>query len=133
MLKVNGITAELISTRFSLLKYTKNKIPVGYCGYLMIEFKLNNKNGYFDFYVDYIKSKEINKYENKKYHCIPLDNDFEINYLEVFDTNAFYSIGEFSNNMDVIFDNIVNDKIKVKVFIKEKFVSIIFDDYVDMN
>ena len=130
MLRVNGSDCKIVETKLKLSKYTINGKKYGYLGFIIVTFVYKDKSGYFDFYLDKTKENDISYYENKKYHCIPEDNDDEINYLEVFDTRQFYDIGEFEKEMIVIFGKFVDNKVKVKIIVDEKNTSILFDDYI---
>lgn len=133
MLKVNNVDAKIIETNFKFSKYTCNGIPSGYCGFVRVTFEMNEKSGYFDFYVDNIPNQDVTYYINKEYYCIPEDNRAEINFLEIFDTQTFYDIGCFYNKMKVTFGDIYNNKIHAKIEIDEKVVSLSFDDYIEIN
>lgn len=132
MLKVNGNRAKILKTEFKFSNYTLNGQEHGYVGFLSVSFEIQKKKGYFDFYVDNCWEKDITYFINKEYCCIPEDNADEINYLEVFDTNAFYDIGTFYNKMKVKFGEVEKNKIRVTIEIQEEIVSIEFNDFVEI-
>ena len=94
----------------------------------MVRFEIDGKKGYFDFYLNLILENKFSHYENKYYYCIPCDNAEEISYLESFDTERFYDVGDFVNPMKVRFGNISNNRIKMFLELRETFLSLDFYD-----
>ncbi len=130
MLLINGENAKILETYFKISKYSFDE---GYYGNLSIVFQLHNKKGYFQFFIDNPKNDSFYYYINKTYKCIPEDDHNSIYDLEIYDTNNFYDSGDFENEMTVSFGTIENNKINVRILINEEYVSIDFNDKVDIK
>ena len=128
MLKVTQIETQILNTEFKFSRYILNGNVVGYQGFVMVRFEIDGKKGYFDFYLNLILENKFSHYENKYYYCIPCDNAEEISYLESFDTERFYDVGDFVNPMKVRFGNISNNRIKMFLELRETFLSLDFYD-----
>lgn len=133
MLKINNIETEILKSEIRFSNHSTNGIKDGYIGYIQIKFKIQNNNGFFGFYLNKISDKEISYYENKEYFNVPKYNNEEINYLEIADTNNFYDIHQYNNKMKVQLGNIEKNKIKVHIEIQEEFISIFFNDYLNIK
>lgn len=130
MLLVNGENVEILNSYFEISKKEFNE---EYYGNLSLEFLLHNKKGYFQFFIDKPRNDNLNYYINKSYKCIPELDENNINDLEIYDTNNHYSLGDFENEMTVSFGVIENNKIHVSVLISEKYLSIDFDETIDIR
>lgn len=133
MLKINNNKTEILKTEFILSTYSTNGVKDGYIGFIKITFKVQNNTGFFSFYLNKISDKDISYYENKEYNNVPYNNITEINYLEIADTNNYYSHYEYSNKMKVKLGSIKNNKIKVYIEIQEEHISIVFNDYLNIK
>lgn len=126
MFRINGVEAKILETEFKFSRFVSNHQTIGYQGFVLVSFSLNGEKGYFDFYLDLVEDSKISNYENRSYCCVPIDNEKEISYLELFDTKHFYDVVDFSNTMTVHFAREKNNKIKTFVEIQELFVSLKF-------
>lgn len=130
MLLINGESAEILNSYFEI---SKKEFDEEYYGNLSIEFLLNNKKGYFQFFIDTPRNDNLNYYINRSYKCIPEMDENNINDLEIYDTNNHYSLGDFENEMIVSFGAIESNKIHVKILIAEKYILIDFNDAINIR
>lgn len=132
MLKINKKKMNLLKQTVKIEKFTKNGIK-GYDININLIFENNSKKGYLNLSAGFENNNIITSFINKKYRGIPFDGNAnnEINFFEIFDTEKFYDT-EIENEIKLIIENIVDNKIKVIIVLNDNLINISFNDFLDM-
>ncbi len=120
------------------LKVTKQEIFVGniinngikgYDAWITLEFiNEDNVKGYLNLDVGYEKSNDINVFLNREYNGIPLFDDDQFIYFEVFDTEKFLDT-EIESNIVIKFEDIKDNKVKVSFELNDELINIKYTGY----
>ena len=121
MLNINNKEYKIISSQIRYVNSTHNKIT-GYSILIEVTFQLNNIKGYLCFYVDFFDSNDFSNIEDRTYIETPTDLDSKIYLIEIYDTEKF--IDFIDSEVKIIFGSIVNNKIEIKVYIDDEYITL---------
>ena len=95
MFRINGVEAKILETKFKFSRFVLNHQDVGYQGFVLVSFSLNEEIGYFDFYLDLVEDSNISNYENRSYCCVRLIMKKKLAILNYLIRNIFMLLETF--------------------------------------
>lgn len=130
MLKIDNKELKVIKKEIRVNNYTLNW-KKGYEILIQLKFLNNKKTGYLNLSVGFEQNNNIISFLNREYKGIPYNGSYsKINMFEVYDTTKFLDT-EIESEIAIKLGDIVNDKIRTCIKLKDELIKIDFDGYLD--
>ena len=132
MLEIDNQMYEIINNKIYIGEFTKNG-EQGYNICIYIEFVNTNKEkGYINLDAGFEKDNNLDLFTNRKYCGVPLEDENDCIYFEVYDTKKFLD-SEINSAIKIEIKDIKNNKIKTSINLDDELIKIKYSGYLDIE